>query len=76
MKWFNNLFSRAEASVDSILAGWTKTIKQLEDLAEAKVAEEIKHVAASEFYKDAAATANEELNKARAVAAKIKALFE
>lgn len=70
-KWFNNV----EVTVDSILSSWTKTIKDLEAHAEAKIKEEVEHNVLIDFYKEAASFANAEANKARNVITKLKALF-
>lgn len=67
--------TQTETSVETILAGWTKTIKDLEDHAEAKLAEVVKNNFFVTVYEKAAAEAEAEVQKARDIAAKIKALF-
>jgi hypothetical protein len=70
-----SLFTKAEQTVETILSGWSKTIKDLEEHTHAKIAEEIAHNALIDFYKEAASFANAEANKARDVITKLKALF-
>ena len=70
MKWFNT-----EVTVDSILSSWTKTIKDLEAHAEAKLVEAAEHNALVDFYKEAEDFAQKEVQKARDVIAKLKDIF-
>lgn len=70
-----NWFKTQEQTVETILSGWTKMIKDLEEHTQAKIAEEIAHNALIDFYKEAASFANAEANKARDVITKLKALF-
>ncbi|SHH47985.1 hypothetical protein [Bradyrhizobium erythrophlei] len=70
-----NWIKNTEATVETILSGWTKTIKDLEAHAEAKAAEAIENNALVTFYEEATNLAKAEVAKAKDVAAKIKALF-
>jgi hypothetical protein len=66
---------KQEVTVDSILSSWTKTIKDLEEHAEAKIVEAAKHSTLVEFYKEAETIASAEVGKAKEVIQKLKALF-
>jgi hypothetical protein len=69
LNWFK------KKTVDSILSKWTKTIQDLEDHAEAKIDEALKHNALVTFYSEATDLATKEAAKARDVIGKLKSLF-
>lgn len=66
----------AKATVDAILSTFTKTIKDLEAHAEAKLQETVDHVQKSTEYQALAQLATAEQLKAQKAIVKLKALFE
>lgn len=68
-------FRKEADSVEAILSSWTKTITNLEDLAEKKLAEAAEHNALVLFYEEASDRASEEVEKAKDVIRKLREFF-
>jgi hypothetical protein len=62
-------------TVDDIISKWTKAIQDLEAHAETKLAESIRHNTLVREYETLVDLADAEYEKAKIVAAKIKAIF-